>query len=60
MRALRENKESLITRLYAFSVKHKGDDYAAEALMSFFRGDCIHLRDKHGRCELCGDKQNPN
>jgi len=50
----------LINRLYDFSTKHKVNDYAAESLMSFLRGECQHFPDGNGRCELCGAKRVQN
>ncbi len=49
-----ERKEALLNRIHLFATKHKDDPGAAEALMSFFRGECIHIPDKDGKCELCG------
>lgn len=50
------NIEKFMNHLHDFSIKHKGNDYAAEVLMSFVRGECLHLSDGNGRCELCGVK----
>lgn len=54
-----ESRATLVVRLNQFAVKYKDDSVAAEALMSFFRGDCQHIsdrNDKQGVCELCGHK----
>jgi len=60
MREGETRERKLISRLYDFSSKHKGNDYAAEALMSFLRGECQHFPDGKGRCELCGVKRIQN
>jgi len=52
-----EKRETLVTRLHLFASKYKDDQYAAEALMSFFRGECMHISDVRGKCELCGSFQ---
>lgn len=49
-----ERKEGLLNRLHLYAEKHRDNQEAAEALMSFFRGDCNHLTDIKGKCELCG------
>lgn len=50
-------REVLLNKLHDFATKYKGDPQAAEALMSFFRGECEHICDCKGRCELCGAYQ---
>lgn len=52
-----ERKENLLNRLHDFANKHRGDRAAADVLMSFFRGECEHIADIKGRCELCGSHQ---
>jgi len=61
MRIVKEkNIEKFLSHLYDYSTKYKGNDYAAEVLMSFLRGECLHLAGKDGRCELCGVKRIQN
>jgi hypothetical protein len=48
-----ETKEVLLNKLHKYSVKHKTNPKAGEILMSFFRGECEHLFDAKGKCELC-------
>lgn len=50
-------KEKLLDRLHLFAEKYRDNQEAAEVLMSFFRGECIHLTDSKGRCELCDTNQ---
>lgn len=61
MRVVKErNIERFLNHLHDFSTKYKGNDYAAEVLMSFLRGECLHMTDKNGKCELCGAKRVQN
>ncbi len=46
-------KEILLNNIFMYANKHRGDTYAAEVLMSFFRGECQHMLDERGKCELC-------
>lgn len=50
-------KEKLLDRLHLFAEKYRDNQEAAEVLMAFFRGECIHITDSMGRCELCGTLQ---
>ncbi len=48
-----EKRMALLNRLHRFAVKHKKNEQAGTVLMSFFRGECAHLPDDKGKCELC-------
>lgn len=44
--------ETLLDRLHQYAIRHQGEAHAAEILMSFFRGECLHLPE-NGVCQLC-------
>lgn len=41
-----------VEELYAFATEHKDNPTAGEILLSFFRGECMHLYE-NGKCVLC-------
>lgn len=52
-------EKDLHTICEEFATRHKdydtndNGDTAADVLMSFFRGECLHFCGENGKCELC-------
>ena len=49
------NTSDTLEIMHSFARKYKGNSEAAEALMSFCRGECQHHFDSDPICELCGE-----
>lgn len=51
-----ENVETTPDAIHRFAHQYKGNAQAAEVLMSFCRGECLHFRvsNRH-HYDLCGD-----
>lgn len=50
-----QNQETTLEAINRFARENKGNSHAAEVLMSFCRGECMHFYKSASQCcDLCG------